>query len=169
MLRDPERTPYRPRSMENTLPDTDTLRIDQSKPHWWRRLTDCDPISLEPLRRLKVEPFELSADGIRSYFFDGRVLSSYLVSTGTFAHPISRRELTRDDCQRLDAHIKRCAVPRRGSSSTLSHKCENTPHTLGFASEKHALSTLSTTKKTTKRRIRRRIRFGELEMLEMDL
>ena len=83
--------------------------LDTSKPHWWRRLTDSDPISLEALRRLRVEPFDLAKDSDRTYpcWFDGKVLSHYLVSTGVFVHPISRRELTRDDCLRLDAHLRK--------------------------------------------------------------
>lgn len=96
--------------MENSLPDTETLSIDRSKPFWWRKLTDCDPISLEPLRRLKVEPFELSADGVHAYWFDGRLLATYLVSSGNFSHPISRRELTREDCRRLDTHLRKCVA-----------------------------------------------------------
>lgn len=49
---------------ENLVGDSEIMvGLDRSKPFWWRRLTDCDPISLEPLRRLRVEPFELTADG----------------------------------------------------------------------------------------------------------
>jgi len=80
--------------------------LDKSKPYWWRRLTDSDPISLEPLRRLRVEPFELANDSSHSTYFDGRILANYLVSTGAFTHPISRRELTSDDCRRLDEHLR---------------------------------------------------------------
>ena len=73
---------------------------------WWKKLTDVAPISLEPLRQLKVAPFDLTVDGTRSSFFDGKILATYLVSTGQFAHPISRRELTRDDALRLDEHLR---------------------------------------------------------------
>ena len=49
---------------ENLVGDSEIMvGLDRSKPFWWHRLTDCDPISLEPLRRLRVEPFELTADG----------------------------------------------------------------------------------------------------------
>ena len=90
----------------NTVSDSDAHWIDKSKPRWWKKLTDVDPISLEPLRQLKVAPFDLTVDGTRSSFFDGKILATYLVSTGQFAHPISRRELTRDDALRLDEHLR---------------------------------------------------------------
>ena len=32
-------------------------------------------------------------------------LAAYLVSTGGFQHPISRRELTREDCVSLDKYL----------------------------------------------------------------
>ena len=78
-----------------------------SKSPW---LTECDPISLEPLRLLRYPPFECRADlslshCVASDWFDGRVLASYLVSTGNFTHPISRRELTRADCAALDRYL----------------------------------------------------------------
>ena len=79
----------------NTVSDSDAHWIDKSKPRWWKKLTDVDPISLEPLRQLKVAPFDLTVDGTRSSFFDGKMIATYLVSTGKFEHPISRRELTR--------------------------------------------------------------------------
>ena len=82
--------------LENSLADAETLSVDRTKPFWWRRLTDTDPISLEKLSRLRVEPFELLADGKHTYWFDGKILANYLVSTGNFLHPISRRELTRE-------------------------------------------------------------------------
>lgn len=106
---------------ENLAPDD--VNLDRSRPFWWRRLTDCDPISLEPLRRLRVEPFELAAseETSHSYFFDARLLASYLVSSGSFAHPISRRELTRDDCVRLDAHLRK----HRLGKACVEHAWEN--------------------------------------------
>ena len=68
-----------------------------------------DPISLEPLLSLPYAPFELRADPslvcTDNDWFDGHVLSHYLVSTGTFLHPISRRELTRDECASLDSYL----------------------------------------------------------------
>ncbi|KAL1506898.1 hypothetical protein AB1Y20_007763 [Prymnesium parvum] len=79
--------------------------IDTSKPYWWRRLTDVDPISLEPLRRMRHEPFGLRKDETHQCWFDGKVLAHYLVSTGDFTHPLSRRPLTLDDCAALDAYL----------------------------------------------------------------
>lgn len=80
---------------------------------WWTSgalATVCDPISLEPLRALRYPPFELRADptldhGTAGDWFDGQVLASYLISTGNFAHPISRRDLTRVDCEALDQYL----------------------------------------------------------------
>lgn len=48
---------------------------------WWRSLpaSECDPISLEPLKKLRRAPFVLEEDG-HAYRFDGRVLAAYLVS-----------------------------------------------------------------------------------------
>jgi hypothetical protein len=37
--------------------------------------------------------------------FDGQVLAAYLVATGGFEHPISRRPLTQPDCARLDRYL----------------------------------------------------------------
>eukprot|EP00966_Prymnesium_polylepis_P152610 3524930-Prymnesium_polylepis.1 len=88
-------------------PKVDADTIDTTKPHWWRRLPEADPISLEPLRRLRYEPFGLRNDDTHQCWFDAKVLRTYLVSTGQFIHPMSRRELTRDDCEALDTHIRK--------------------------------------------------------------
>lgn len=78
---------------------------------WWASLEGADPISLDPLATLPYEPFELRADTKQqtasSDFFDGRLLALYLVSSCRFSHPISRRDLTRDECCALDAHLRR--------------------------------------------------------------
>ena len=82
-------------------------------PSWWRVLTGIDPISLEPLAALPYPPIELRADPnstSASDFFDPRVLGLYLASSGHFSHPISRRDVTRDECVALDAHLRRCGV-----------------------------------------------------------
>merc|ERR1711998_802112 len=73
--------------------------------YWWRRRSDVCPISLEAIRRLRVEPFNLPADEVHETLFCGDVLAQYLIGSGAFLHPISRRPLTRDDCVRLDAHL----------------------------------------------------------------
>jgi hypothetical protein len=72
----------------------------KKKDRWWRTSTEVDPISLEPLSELDYPPFELGP-----HLFDGRVLAFYLVSTGTFLNPMSRDELSIDDCTALDAYL----------------------------------------------------------------
>ena len=89
----PPRPPKPQQKMENSRPDSESLAgLDTQKPFWWRRLTECDPISLEPLKSLRFPPFELGTDESHATYFDGRILANYLVSTGSFLHPISRRE-----------------------------------------------------------------------------
>jgi hypothetical protein len=64
-----------------------------------RRLKEVDPISLDRLDRLRCPPFAFAtpaatlAPGAAVHWFDGRVLASYLVSTGRFQHPITRAEI----------------------------------------------------------------------------
>jgi hypothetical protein len=86
-----------------------------SKPdRWWVRelISVCDPISLDPIRTLRHPPFELRADPAAAHnspdsdWYDGQLLASYLVYTGNFTHPMSRRELTRAECAALDAYLK---------------------------------------------------------------
>ena len=71
----------------------------RSKGQWWRELaaSETDPISLEPLNRLRVEPFEIDEDG-HKMLFDARVLAAYLVSSNVFANPLTRRPLRRETC-----------------------------------------------------------------------
>ena len=78
---------------------------------WWisTLATIEDPISLEPLRTLRYPPFKCPTDPSLSHdtdcdWFDGLVLANYLCSTASFVHPISRRELLRDECRALDAY-----------------------------------------------------------------
>ena len=76
---------------------------------WWQRLDDAeDPISLEPIAELNYPPFELLNEAASEVAtcFDGRVLAHYLVSTGNFKHPITRRDLTGKECRNLDAYLK---------------------------------------------------------------
>mmetsp|Transcript_13263 Transcript_13263/g.48294 ORF Transcript_13263/g.48294 Transcript_13263/m.48294 type:complete len:849 (-) Transcript_13263:118-2664(-) len=78
------------------------------KKEWWRDLSSdlTDPITLEPLRDLGYAPFEMEASGGVIHRYDGRMLANYLVSSGDFTQPISRKELTRDECIRLDNYIR---------------------------------------------------------------
>ena len=78
---------------------------------WWvvELASEEDPISLEPLRKLRYPPFQCRADlslphRTASDWFDGRVLAHYLVATANFQHPISRRELGREECVDLDQY-----------------------------------------------------------------
>ena len=77
----------------------------------WKQLPDSiiDPITLEPINDLTVEPFK-----INKHYFDGEALAAYLVASSTFENPLDRRALTRDDCQRLDAHLVRNKLKRLG-------------------------------------------------------
>ena len=96
--------------------------MDTTKPNWWRKLTDCDPISLEPLRRLRVPPFNLVTDEQqRACWFDGKLLANYLISSGSFLHPISRRSLTGDDCSQLDAHLVEHKLGKPGVKHAFDH------------------------------------------------
>ena len=97
--------------------------MDTSKPNWWRKLTDCDPISLEPLRRLRMPPFNLATDEEqqRACWFDGKLLANYLISSGSFLHPISRRSLTSDDCLKLDAHLVEHRLGKPGVKHAFDH------------------------------------------------
>ena len=77
----------------------------------WKQLPDSvvDPITLEPINELRVEPFK-----INQHYFDGEALAAYLVASSTFENPLDRKALTRDDCQRLDAHLVRNKLKRLG-------------------------------------------------------
>eukprot|EP00302_Diacronema_sp_CCMP2436_P010145 CAMPEP_0179904604 /NCGR_PEP_ID=MMETSP0982-20121206/42013_1 /TAXON_ID=483367 /ORGANISM="non described non described, Strain CCMP 2436" /LENGTH=270 /DNA_ID=CAMNT_0021804483 /DNA_START=35 /DNA_END=845 /DNA_ORIENTATION=- len=85
---------------------SDNISVNTNGRFWWRSLTDVDPITLEPLKRLRYPPFPLRADAHVCTWFDGHVLGTYLISTGNFTHPLSRRELTREDCVQLDAYLE---------------------------------------------------------------
>ena len=99
-----------------------------SNARWWIRelATVCDPISLDPIRTLKYPPFELRADNsltcADSDWYDGAVLASYLVSTGNFTHPISRRELGRDECEALDAYLREHRLPGGGAAKAYTSR-----------------------------------------------
>lgn len=73
---------------------------------WWHSLpwSEQDPISLEPLRRCKHEPFTLVEEA-HHYRFDPQVLAAYLISSSVFVNPLTRRPLDLSDCVRLDSHL----------------------------------------------------------------
>ena len=64
----------------------------------WKQLPDSiiDPITLEPINELAVEPFK-----INQHYFDGEALAAYLVASSTFENPLDRKALTRDDFKRI--------------------------------------------------------------------
>ncbi len=87
---------------------------------WWRKgdLGEC-PITLECFSTLEYPPFALyhpgkaprnadgraSDEGVSAYF-DGLALASYIVSRGVFQNPLTRVELTAEDCRRLDRYLE---------------------------------------------------------------
>ena len=90
----------------------------QSSSRWWSILTDECPITLEPLSTLPYPPFRLGGGGSSGdhdgsnnasatcMYFDGLALPSYCVSRATFTNPLTREELTWDDCVRLDDYLE---------------------------------------------------------------
>lgn len=114
---------------------------------WWvRELAGRDdPISLEPLRTLRYPPFELQADpqlphGTDSDWFDGHVLASYLVSTGQFFHPISRREMRRNECQALDVYLRQHHLGKAQVTEAFDNReAYNNPEAMPPGSRAHSL------------------------------
>ena len=102
---------------------------------WWEQLKEDDPISLEPLAELNYPPFPLmNEDGESSKVatqFDGRVLAQYLVSTGTFEHPITRRELTHSECASLDVYLTQHKLGQGKVAEAQSRKDEYKPDAEG--------------------------------------
>lgn len=97
-------------SLMESLP----LESGGAAPHWWRRLDGEDLISLQPLRRLRHEPFALPSDEAQPAqrdravdWFDCRTLAQYLVASRYFFHPASRRPISRHECTALDEHLLR--------------------------------------------------------------
>lgn len=72
---------------------------------WWRSLKyqEC-PITLESLSTLPYPPFSLKTGENLSYF-DGLALASYIVSRGVFQNPLTRQDLSMEDCRRLDDYL----------------------------------------------------------------
>ncbi|EOD27862.1 hypothetical protein EMIHUDRAFT_450115 [Emiliania huxleyi CCMP1516] len=89
---------------------------------WWHSLLSADPISLDPLCDLPYPPFVLSADLTQrsdNDYFDGHILALYLVSTGQFTHPVSRRQITREECAALDRIIRSPAITQLRAEAAL--------------------------------------------------
>ena len=79
--------------------------VDTARENWWQLLDAEDPVTLEPLAKLPLPPFDLRKDASHACWFDGRVLAALLISQGSFTHPVSGRRLTRADCEALDLHL----------------------------------------------------------------
>lgn len=115
---------------------------------WWARSLASyeDPISLEPLRTLRYPPFQLRANpdlphGTASDWFDGQVLASYLISTGNFYHPISRRELERPECVALDQYLRQHNLQHKLAVAEAfdNREAYKKPETMPPGSRTHAL------------------------------
>eukprot|EP00299_Pterocystis_sp_00344_P018982 c9453_g1_i1.p1 GENE.c9453_g1_i1~~c9453_g1_i1.p1 ORF type:complete len:264 (+),score=52.86 c9453_g1_i1:118-909(+) len=103
---------------------SDNMPVTANHAFWWRKLKDEDPISLQPLRRLTKEPFNLPLDDSKACWFDCGVLCDYLASTCNFTHPINRRAITLQDCQRLDAHATHHRISCSAVTPIFLHKDE---------------------------------------------
>ena len=80
---------------------------------------------------MRTAPFELKADlalthAHGSSYFDAKMLASYFVSAGNFVHPVSRRDVGRDECERLDAFLKDA---RKAVTTAFDHREEYTAAT----------------------------------------
>ncbi|KAH9259451.1 hypothetical protein BASA81_002494 [Batrachochytrium salamandrivorans] len=118
------RPPRRQSNLESPLPNSsknkrptpvapNPKRNPAPVKRWWHSLKDVDPITLFPLRQLKIEPFELSvSDSTVKHFFDCESLASYLLQTGKFLDPINRQPISRDECLRLDSHLRRFGLAK---------------------------------------------------------
>ena len=87
-----------------------------AKTGWWKQLAEeeADPITLEPLNSLPYPPFrlQLGEEDSRGALFDAKALADYLSAAKLFLNPLSRRALTREDCVRLDAHLRKHRLGR---------------------------------------------------------
>merc|ERR1711966_57565 len=101
-------------------------RFDQGKrSFWWRRLSDVDPISLEPIKRLRYEPFALGSDETHLNYFDGKLLAEFLVTANSFFHPLSRRELTLQECEQLDNYLHDNRLKRMDVAKAFNQRNES--------------------------------------------
>lgn len=77
--------------------------VHGSSKEWWKHRSDLGecPITLEPLSTLPYPPFLL-----RRNYFDGFALASFIVSRGAFQNPLTREELTLEECRRLDDYLE---------------------------------------------------------------
>jgi len=55
-------------------------------------------------------------------YYDPVVLAAYYVSTGAFVHPTSRRQLEREECERLDAHLAQHCAPIKKTNERAARR-----------------------------------------------
>jgi len=84
---------------------------------WWREISTCDPITLEPLAELDHPPFELRAkptpsSPALSHLFDPTCLAEWVTGSKTFENPLTRAPMDASDCRRLDNHLRRCRLAK---------------------------------------------------------
>jgi hypothetical protein len=103
---------------------------------WWRTLEGDDVISLEPLCELPYEPFSLPSQldasamavvsgQVDAYnYFDGKILSNYLISSGNFFHPVSRRSVSRSECEALDHYMQMHNLGHAGVTHVFDLKAD---------------------------------------------
>ena len=82
------------------------LRTSLMPVGWWQHLPDKCPLTLELFSEQTRPPFNLGTDESHATYFEGHTLAKWLISSGKFIHPCSRREITRDECKRLDAYLR---------------------------------------------------------------
>jgi hypothetical protein len=61
--------------------------------------------------------------GTVKFWFDGRLLAHWLVSTGTFTHPTTRQPVTRTTCARLDAYLARHRLAQHPAVTHMFDLC----------------------------------------------
>ena len=57
-------------------------------------------------------------------YFDGKILSHYLISSGNFSHPVSRRPLSRNECEALDEYMSRHKLGDAGVTHVFDLKSD---------------------------------------------
>ena len=83
----------------------------------WKQLPDSvvDPITLEPINELRVEPFK-----INQHYFDGEALAAYLVASSTFENPLDPELVDWFQRYGINNAVGQLLPVRRGR-----HRCES--------------------------------------------
>ena len=117
---------------QQQTPSTNPSPATTTDDRWWKTISNCDPITLEPLCDLAYPPFELARavgetiahardikkngqkkkqgqnppdDPDAKHLFDPPVLAEYVVKSKQFENPLNRLQMTEKDCMRLDNHL----------------------------------------------------------------